>query len=198
MPALLRLLLLLTGLPAVVAAQVKNVGIHIVQDDSDFTPDAGASVIQLHKKSFKIHILLQYMEGVYVFASTADSLYRLPPDQPVPGFAHLPESVMAEENYNKEKELLISDGGWCYWYYEPGKSGHRFNKKVVLLDSGRVVGTRSVKQVYLLPRQQEIKIKDIDFPLYLFFVAVDQTGAGGHPARELLRRRVKIEWLDTD
>lgn len=194
-------ILLATGLSLFATAgraQVKDVGIHIVQDDSDFAPEATASVIKLHKKSFKIYVLLQYTTGVYVFASQHDSLFRLPAAAPVPGFERLRELVMPEEDYNKEKELVLNDAGWSYWYYEPGKTGHRFNKKIVLLDSGRVVGTRSVKQVYLPSQRKEIKLKEIESPLYLFFLAVAETDAAGNPRKELLRRIVKIEWLDAD
>ena len=184
-------------LPAIGFSQQKNVGIRIMQNEAIALTDTVNS-ITLEKKSFKIQVLLQFIKGVYVFASLGDSLYNLPAAAPIPGFSDLPGLVMKEEEYNREKELLVSNEGWSYWFYDPLIGWHRFNKKVVPLDSGRVVGSKSIKQLYLLPEGRTIKLKDSNAPLYLFFVAVAEVDSSGKPLKELLRRRVKIEWNDED
>lgn len=176
----------------------KNVIIRIVQDEHVFTPDENQYSITLQKKTFKIQVLLQNIEGVFAFASLNDSLYSLPGNKPVPGFAYLPVMAMAEEEFNKEKELLLDDQGWAYWFFDPALPWHWFNKKIILLDSGRVVGTKTIKQLYLLPQRQIVKLKDNKGPLYLFFVAVEEADASGRPVRELMRRKIKIEWQDED
>ncbi len=155
------------------------------------------TLVTLKKSSFKFQVLLEHIEGVYLFASFSDSLYKLGDNDSIPGFVKLPEMTMAEEDYNKEKELMINNESWCYWYYSPSLPTHRFNKKIVLLDDDRVVGYKTVKQFYFFPERKERKIKDINQPLYLFFVAAE-TDEKGKLVKELLRRKVKIEWTNED
>lgn len=186
------------SLPFLSAGQQKNVTIRIVQEENVFTPDDRPASFILQKKSFKIQVLLQHIKGVYLFASLSDSLYSLPDHTPVPGFANLPEMTMAETEHNREKELFVNDAGWSYWFYDPAQAWHRFNKKIIQLDSGRVVGTKTIKQLVLLPSRETKKLKENDAPLYLFFVAVGEEDSNGIPVKELLRRKIKINWREED
>lgn len=180
-------------------AQGPSAAIRIVQQDSEpVLLDEHTTVITLKRMTFKIQVLLDHLEGVYCFASFSDSLYRLPPSEPIPGFSGLPYLTMAEENFNKEKELLIHEAGWSYWFYNAELDWHRFNRKIVQLDTGRLVGFKTIKQVYLVEQGKERKIKDLQQPLYLFFTGVAETDAQGRPVRELFRRRVQINWINAD
>lgn len=183
--------------PLIGLGQEKNVTIRIVQDDTVLTATGLQNSVTLEKRSFKIQVLLQNTKGVYLFASLKDSLYNLPDQTPVPGFANLPDMIMAEEVHNGEKEIIVNDQGWSYWFYDPALTWHRFNKKIIFLDSGRLVGTKTIKQLFLLPSRETKKIKENNAPLYLFFVAVEED-AGSRPARELLRRKIKIDWREED
>lgn len=196
-PAALLPLLFCLWLPLVGLGQEKNVTIRVVQDDTVLTATELENSLTLEKRSFKIQVLLQNTKGVYLFASLKDSLFNLPDQTPVPGFINLPDMIMSEEVHNNEKELMVNDEGWSYWFYDPGLSWHRFNKKIIFLDSGRVVGTKTIKQLFFLPSRETKKIKENNATLYLFFVAVKED-AGGRPAGELLRRKIKIDWRDED
>ena len=180
------------------AAQQKGFSIRIVQEDAVHSPEPGTSTILLQQKTFKIQVLLQHLDGVYVFASLHESLYNLPVQQAVPGLSSIADLVMAEEAFNKDKELLVADDGWSYWFFDPSLDWHRFNKKIVLLDSGRVVGTKTVKQLYFVADQESVKLKENKQPLYLFFVATVKVDENGSPVQELYRRRIKIEWREED
>lgn len=183
-----------TSLPA----QQPWVDIHIIQGDESYNPGTGKDSITLERKAFKIQVLLQHIKGVYLFASFSDSLYKLEENMPVPGFAELPSKAMAEEEFNKEKELIVDDGGWSYWFFDPAMTWHRFNKKIILLDSDRVVGTKTIKQLYFPPSKETVKLKDNRTALYLFFTVVKDETPDGKPGNELLRRRVKIDWRDEE
>lgn len=176
----------------------QSLAVRIIQEDTIHPVSNDQDQITLQKKSFRIQLLLQHIEGAYIMASFKDSMYSLDSDQPVPGFSDLPNMAMAEENFNREKELIVSDDGWSYWFYDPVLDWHRFNKKITLLDSGRVVGTKTIKQLYVLADQESVKLKDNDKPLYLFFVVPAARDPQGHPARELIRFRLKINWTDED
>lgn len=185
-------------LPAVFMAQQKDVSIRIVQDDEAYQLKDFETRIKLVKEGFKIQVLLSQIEGIYVFASFNDSVYQTGPDDPVTGFQDLPNLAMAEEAFNKNKELFISKEGWSYWFYNPELKWHRFNKKLVFLDSTKVVGVKSIKQFYLLDEKEEVKVKDNNRPLYLFFVAVAENDHNGRPVKELMRRKLKIEWKNDE
>ena len=177
-------------------SQEKNIRIRIVQGDSVYEPDTDLAAISLFKKSFRIQVLLQNISGIYVFTSLTDTMYKLGDTDPVPGFSDIPGRLMSEDN--KEKEITVTNQGWCYWSNAPGASPCGFNKKMVLLDSGRVVGTKSIKQLYFLPSGKTIKLKDNNDPVYLFFVAVNELDGNGKPLKELARRKIKIDWLEED
>ena len=191
--------LLLLILPTLSYAQKRHVSIRIGQDQSTLL-EAYESSIMLKKKTFKIQVMLENVAGVYVFAAFSDSICcRITEIDSIAGFMDLPDRTMAEPDFNKNKELLINDDNSCsYWYYDKNLSGHRFNKKVFFPDTNIVIGTKTVKQLLHVPTQREIKIKDINSPLYLFFVAVSEFDNAGKPLRELMRRKVKIEWKDDD
>ena len=191
-------ILLWLFVPAVILAQQKDISIRVAQDDQSYQLSEFETRLVLKREGFKIQVLLSSIEGVYVFASFEDSVYRTGQTEAVPGFSNLPNMAMAEEEYNKNKEMIISDAGWSYWFYDSGLSWHRFNKKLIFLDSGKAVGIKSIKQFYLLDEKQEVKVKAIDKPLYLFFVAVAETNEKGIPVREFMRRKLKIEWKTND
>lgn len=191
-------ILLLLSAPAVLFAQQKDISIRIVQDDVAYQLNEFETRLVLEKEGFKIQVLLSKAEGVYVFASFGDSVFKVSQAEPVPGFKNLPNMAMAEEEFNKNKELIISKEGWSYWFYDSELSWHRFNKKLVFLDSGKVVGIKSIKQLYLSDEKEEVKVKDIDKPLYLFFVAVAEKDEKGMPVKEFMRRKLKIEWKSED
>ncbi|MEO7924608.1 MAG: hypothetical protein ABIR30_13085 [Chitinophagaceae bacterium] len=178
-------------------AQQKEVVIRIAQDQS-YLLDSSEQSLVLERKQFKINVLLENVEGVYCFASFSDSLYRLADTDMIPGFTEIQKHLFEEAAYNKEKELWISNDGWGYWYYKIPPASHRFNRKIVLLDGNRLVASKSIKQVYLPATKEQIKLKDLRRTLYLFFIAIAESGPDGTPLKELMRRKVRIDWVDED
>jgi hypothetical protein len=179
-------------------SQAKEVTIRISQDES-YVLNKYFTEITLKKKSFRIQVLLSGVSGIYSFAGFTDSVCcTLGELDTIPNFSLFPDITLAEADFNKEKELLVGEKDCSYWYFDPALNTHRFNKKVVMLDSNRYVGVKSIKQVLYVPTNKEIKIKDLDTPLYLFFVAVDQVDSKGRPVKELMRRKVRINWSEDD
>jgi hypothetical protein len=193
------LLLLLFFVPASAWAQKKHVSIRIGQDETRLL-DQYENEITLQRKAFKIQVMLENVAGVYVFAAFSDSICcRLAELDTLSGFTDLPGRTMREPEFNKEKELLVNDDNSCaYWYYDKETSWRGFNKKVILLDDGRVVAIKTVKQLFFVPEQRLMKLKEMQAPLYLLFVAVSEFDAAGKPVKELMRRKVKIHWINDD
>jgi hypothetical protein len=187
---------LLVLAPVISFAQQKDVAIRVVQDES-FTITEFQTNLTLKKKGFKIKILLDKVDGVYVFASVRDSVYRFTETSPIRDFSYLKLLELRDEDkFNTNKELSLSETGWSYWFYNDSTEWHPFSRSIVTLDYGRFVCTKSVKQLYDVAAGNVIKLRNLNTPLYLFFIAVKDYDQNGKPLTELLRRKIKIDWTD--
>jgi hypothetical protein len=178
-------------------AQDKKIVVRIIQDESVLLSDF-QDVIKLKKKPFKFQVLLKNVEGVFVFASNRDSVYRFTETGPIRDFKYLPLLQLEEDPYNQNKELNLSEVGWSYWFYKPNAEWHPFARKIMKLDSSTVVCTKAVKQLNDLSESKTIRIRDLAGPVYLLFVGVDEYDAAGNPSKELMRRKLKIEWSNEE
>jgi len=183
--------------PVLCFSQEKDVTIRIIQDDVAIRLNEFQTIITLKKKSFKFQLLLNEVEGVYVFASIKDSVYRFTETSRIDDFAYLQLLELREaDKFNINKELNISETGWSYWFYKENAEWHSFNWATVGMgDKGRVC-TKTIKHLYHTEAEEVVKLKNLTTPLYLFFIAVKDFDAGGKPLTELMRRKVKIEWVD--
>ncbi len=179
-------------------SQQKDVFIRIVQDESISLSDFQTN-LTLKKRGFKFQIMLQNVPGVYVFASIRDSVYRYTENSPIRDFSYLQLlELRDEDHFNMNKELNISETGWSYWFYSDSAEWHPFNRRVIGLGDKRIVCTKQIKQLYDVADGQQVKLKNIETPLYLFFIAIKDYDANGKPISELMRRKVKIEWSDEE
>lgn len=173
----------------------KKVLIRILQDDALMLNEF-QSHLTLKKKTFKFQVLLQNIEGVYVFASIRDSVYRFTEQGPIRDFIYLPLLELREDKFNTYKELNISETGWSYWFYNPKADWFPFQRDVVPIDSNTVICSKVIKQLYDVADEKIMKLKELKSPLYLFFIAVSEYDDKGKPIKELMRRKIKIDWED--
>ncbi len=195
-----RLLLSLAGLFVFFQAfsQERQAVIRVVQDEPFMLSDF-QTTLKLKKKTFKFQVLLRNIDGVYVFASIRDSVYRFTETSPIRDFSYLKLLELRDEDiFNMNRELNISETGWSYWFYNDSAEWYTFNRKVVKLDSNATVCTKMIRQLYNMADGSTIKLRDVSDPLYLFFIAVAVYDKDGKPQKELLRRKVKIEWENED
>jgi hypothetical protein len=178
-------------------AQQKKIVVRIIQEESVLLGDF-QDVITLKKKPFKFQILLKNVDGVFVFASSRDSVYRFTETGPIRDFKYLPLLQLEEDAFNQNKELNLSETGWSYWFYKPNAEWHPFARKIFKLDSNTIVCTKSIKQLNDISEQKAIRIRDLSAPLYLLFVGVDEYDANGNPSKELMRRKLKIVWSNEE
>lgn len=191
-------LLLFLLIPVISFSQEKDVFIRIVQDESFKLLDFQTN-LTLKKKGFKFQVLLDEVEGVYVFASTRDSVYRFTENSPIRDFPYLDLLQLREgDKFNVNKELNLSETGWSYWFYNDTKEWHSFNRKSVGLGDKGIVCTKVIKQLYNVAEEKVLKLRNMTTPLYLFFVAVKEYDANGKPQTELMRRKVRIQWSDAE
>ena len=144
------LFLLLLIFPITVFAQKKDVVIRIIQDESFLLGDFQSN-ITLKRKGFKFQIMLENVEGVYVFASIKDSVYRFTENSPIQDFSYLKLLELRDDDqFNTNKELNISETGWSYWFYRDSAQWHPFNRKIVGLGNNRNVCSKVIKQLFFL------------------------------------------------
>ncbi len=185
-------------LPAICYSQEKNVVIKIVQDEI-YTASDFQTNLTLKRKPFKFKILLENADGVYVFASIRDSVYRFTETSPIRDFEYLKILELRDEDkFNNNRELSLSETGWSYWFYNDSTEWHPFSPSIVTLDKNRFVCTKTIKQFYNVADGTLVKLRNMDSPLYLFFIAVREYDAAGRPMTELLRRKIRIDWTDEE
>lgn len=195
--SLLNCLLFLTVTAGISSAQEQKLAIRVSQDEA-VTLTEFESTIKLKKKSFKFQVMLKNVEGLYVFASIRDSVYRFTENGPIQDFIYLPLLKLRDDEFNRLRELNISETGWSYWHYTPTAETHSFARKVTNIDTNTFICSKIIKEFYDVADNHTIKIRDIDKPLYVFFIAVADYDDTGRPLKELMRRKVKIEWTDDE
>ena len=163
-----KILFLLFAIPVISFSQDKDIVIRIVQNESikltDFETD-----IFMKKKQFKVQVMLDHAEGVYVFASIRDSVYRFTENSPINDFSYLNLLELREtDTFNTNKELNLSETGWSYWSYNDSLNWHSFSRNPVGIGNKRDVCTKYIKELH-----------------------DDETGK---PIKELMRRKVKISF----
>ena len=81
-------MLLLFLIPMMCYSQEKDIMIRIIQNESVKLTDFDTE-IKMKKKQFKVQVMLDHAEGVYVFASIRDSVYRFTENSPIRDFSYL-------------------------------------------------------------------------------------------------------------
>lgn len=123
-------------------------------------------VYELKKTAFLFEITSVNLEGFLIGATTDKDIYTAaagPYNPEVPWFQN---TGMAEELYNKDKELFLMDTAPSYWYYTDAKD-HRFDKN----PKGNLkqwTATRTITRFYDIMTDQAINLKDFDGNAYVF------------------------------
>jgi hypothetical protein len=172
-------------------AQNGNFEINIIQDGTIVNPGFTGDVV-LNKSPFKISVKLTKLEGVYLYAAFKDSIYKIGNTDSIPGFDMLPYMVMTENSFNPNEEMIISDEGWAYWYYNSNDESHRFDKDIYK-EGDIITGTKTIRQFYEYASGKEIPVKNVTSPLYLFFFSAAQD-KNNNLTKELKRYKLKINW----
>jgi hypothetical protein len=191
-----KIVLIAAFIPLSGLAQDKKVIIRIIQDESVRLDDFQTNLV-LRRSTFKFQILLDQVEGVYVFASIRDSVYRFTETSPIRDFSYLKLLELREsDKFNTNRELNISETGWSYWFFNDSTEWHSFNRSAVGIGKSGNICTKAIKQLYDVANGSVIKLRTIDTPLYLFFIAVKEYDKDGKPVAELMRRKLKIDWVN--
>jgi len=147
-------------------AQERLFSVRFVQDGQQ-VPLAENNTVNLKKKPFQIQVSHILDEGVLIGATFDQDLYRSAigeADLEVPWFG---DTGMADDMFNDEKSLMISDEAPSYWFYT-SKEEHRFDHDPQE-SNGRYLGTRTIANLALLDPYRLVPIQRVKKTLYLVF-----------------------------
>ncbi|AZB16758.1 hypothetical protein EG352_02710 [Chryseobacterium indologenes] len=122
-------------------------------------------VYDLKKSPFLFEVTANNLEGFLVGATTNKDIYGAALgvyNAEVPWFQ---STGMAEELYNKDKEMFLMDQAPSYWYYTDAKD-HRFDKNPKG-NSKQWTATRTITRFYDVMVDQPVHLKDIDSRVYI-------------------------------
>lgn len=122
-------------------------------------------VYDLKKSPFLFEITSTNLEGFLIGATTNKDVYAEALGAFNNEIAWFQNTGMAEELYNKDKELFLMDQAPSYWYYTDAKD-HRFDKNPKG-NSKQWTATRTVTRFYDIMVDQPVNLKDFDGSVYL-------------------------------
>ncbi len=172
-------------------AQNENFEVRVIQD-SAVVKQNDKGVVLLQKKIFKIEIDLIGLEGVYLYASFKDKIFKIGSNAAIPNFVNIPSNSMAEEEFNPSQELLLGEEDWAYWFYKPNDRWHRMDKEVTVVGNKTTI-RKTIKQFYFTDTEENLAVEDNAKTLYLFFLAA-KSEDNISLTTEIKRHKLKIEW----
>ncbi|UKB86123.1 hypothetical protein LF887_11000 [Chryseobacterium sp. MEBOG06] len=122
-------------------------------------------VYDLKRSPFLFEITSNNLEGFLIGATTNKDIYAVALGIFNSEAAWFQNTGMAEELYNKDKELFLMDQAPSYWYYTDAKD-HRFDKNPKG-NSKQWTATRTVTRFYDIMADQPVNLKDFDGSVYL-------------------------------
>lgn len=122
-------------------------------------------VYELKKSPFQFEITSTNLEGFLIGATTDENIYRSAVGLYNPEVPWFQNTGMAEELYNKDKEMFLMDQAPSYWYYTDAKD-HRFDKN----PKGNLkqwTATRTITRFYDIITDQAMDLKDFAGSTYV-------------------------------
>ena len=144
----------------------QSVEITIKQDGNLITPVDG--IYHLKKKEFAFVVHSKKIEGFLLGATFDGELYKKAIAKKLnKNVEWFQNTGMAEELYNKEKDITVNDEAPSYWYYTD-KNDHRFDK-TPKGNSNDWTATRTITNIFDTSSGSPVEIKNLDQNIYILF-----------------------------
>jgi hypothetical protein len=172
--------------------QNPSVSIVIVQQDKRIEITENDTLILLKPAAFHFEIELEKCQGVFVQASRTSDYYDTPKDSLLRDWTIIPDKVMAEDDFNTNKDLIVDPEGFSYWFYDPKKDWHRFDKNVIAKKK-HIKAKYTVEKLFdpTIPTTDELT-EYIDTLYLLFFIAEENDSH--QLTNELSRKIIRIRF----
>lgn len=157
----------------------------IYQDGKEVKPKS--SIIKLKKAPFTIKFEVKKAEGIFLQASHLDSWYQLENSESIPDREYISPKAMAEEKFNTDKDLIISNEYYAYWFFDEKDNWYRMSR--VEKTKNGFKAEVDVENLFIRePEKNVIKVEEATKPIYLFAFIPDEG------EKEYVRLKYKIEW----
>lgn len=165
---------------------------NVIQGDSKFEINFNDSILILKPEEFKFEFALQSVEGVFSSISFKDNYYKTHVDSLLFEWEMIPFKVMAEEEFNTDKDMVVSDDGFCYWFYEEDKDWYRMDKSIEI-QKETTKASYTVNQIYDREKGKYFPLNKVEQPIYIvFFIA--KKNANSELTKEYDRKRIAIRF----
>lgn len=142
--------------------------VFFVQDSLRKEVTAGDEVIELRKAPFKIEVHLYNREGVFVSIASEPTYYNVPENSAFIDPQLVGPMCQAEDNHNEDKDIIVDNESFCYWYYDKESPLWRFDKEIQ--DKGdHIAATMTVDNIYYPETKSLVPLSDFSTPLYFIF-----------------------------
>lgn len=167
------------------ATNTPSLTFEIYQNGKKVKPKS--SVIKLEKAPFIIKFEVTEAEGIYLQASHLDDWYQLKNSESIPDREYIAPKAMAEENFNTDKDLIISNEYYAYWFFDEEGDWYRMSRAKKTENGFKA--EVEVENLYIRePDKNVIKVEKARQPIYLFAFIPDEG------EKEYVRLKYKIEW----
>ncbi len=144
------------------------------------------NVAVLSKEEFTIMLVTQNLVGVYSRISLENESNTMNLGQNAI-IESLSSRVMAETAFNADKEVMISDDSFCYWFLDPAVGWHRLNRAFEI-DNKKIL-EKDVVQLWLSNEEKVVNLKDLNQNMSLVFFAAQESSN-----KIIQSNTVEIQW----
>lgn len=170
-------------------AQDADFHVYFRQNGKDIVPKK--NTVTLIPAEFDIIIEFKNPNGVHISCSFEKTTYKMAAKgnhlNELPGFTAI---GMADYKFNPEQQIMIKDSSANYWFYD-NEDEHRFNN--VTVTENKIIGTRTISNVYMVDTKETIQLSDISDDMYLVFLSYTQTDYKSEKV-EVHREYYKLKW----
>lgn len=150
--------------------QTNHLNIKILQNNKEIHP-IDQNIYQLKKEEFTLQFEGININSFLIGITQDEDVYLSAIGEANLEVEWFHNTGMAEDLFNKNKEMFISNEAPSYWYFD-SKNDHRFDKN----PTGNLSNwqaSRTVKYLYNLSTEKKIAVKNNLKPIYMFFYTAE-------------------------
>lgn len=164
----------------------------IVQEENRYELTSKDTVLILKPTEFHFEFEILDREGVFLSFSYSNEIYWTHEDSVWKDFESLNPMVMVEESNNADKDAILADDGFSYWFYSDEYDWHRLDEGLQV-SKGKIKGTYTIIKFYDRSIGEEVGLAMIDREIYVIFFECDDDEYR-NPIFPYNRKRVRLKF----
>lgn len=164
----------------------------IVQDGIRYELSSKDTLLTLKPTEFHFEFEILNREGVYLSFAYSNEFYATHEDSVWKDFESLNPMVMVEESNNSDKDAILADDGFSYWFYSDEYDWHRLDEGLKV-SKGKIEGTYTINKFFDRSIGEEVSLEKIDREVYVFFFESDDD-ENRKPIFPYNRKRVRLKF----